>query len=72
VSGIVFFAERTFVISWVTIATTLVGLGLNLLLVPRVGAMGAAQASAAALLLKFLLTWAVAQRSRPLPWRLGA
>lgn len=72
VSGIVFFAERTLFISSVTIATSIIGLALNLLLVPRYGATGAAQASAAALLLKFLCTWAVAHWSRPLPWRLRA
>jgi O-antigen/teichoic acid export membrane protein len=72
VAGIVFFAERTLVISWVTIATAAVGVGLSLLLVPRAGAMGAAQASAAALMLKFFLTWAVAQWARPLPWTLRA
>jgi len=72
VSGIVFFAERTFLISWVTVVTTVIGIGLSLLLVPRFGAMGAAQASATALLLKFLLTWGLAQWSRPLPWSLRA
>jgi len=72
VSGIVFFAERTFVISSVTIGTAVVGVALNLWLVPRYGAMGSAQASAFALLLKFLFTWALAQWARPLPWRLRA
>ncbi len=70
VSGIVFFAERTFLISWVTVVTTVVGIGLSLVLVPRVGAIGAAQASAIALLLKFLLTWSLAHWARPLPWSL--
>ncbi|MGE4056460.1 MAG: lipopolysaccharide biosynthesis protein, partial [Vicinamibacterales bacterium] len=71
-SGIVFFAERTFLISWVTVVTTAIGIGLSLVLVPRVGAIGAAQASAIGLLLKFLLTWGLAQWARPLPWRLRA
>ncbi len=72
ISGIVFFAERTFIISWITIGTAILGLALSLLLVPRHGAIGAAQASAAALLLKFLLTWGLAYWARPLPWRLRA
>jgi O-antigen/teichoic acid export membrane protein len=70
VSGIVFFAERTLIISSVTIATTIAGLVLNLFMVPRYGAIGAAQAGALALLLKFLLTWGLAQWARPLPWGL--
>lgn len=72
IAGVVFFAERTLVISWITGVSVIVAVALNLLLVPWQGAMGAAQAGAAALFLKFLLTWVAAQRTRPLPWRLSA
>ena len=58
-------------ISYQLIALDLDGtvMGHDLVIPPAVHeAIGAAQASAIALLLKFLLTWGLAQWARPLPW----
>jgi O-antigen/teichoic acid export membrane protein len=71
VAGFVFYSGRTMILSWITGASAIVSLVLNLALVPRYGAIGAAQAAAAAFFLKFVLTWAAAGRVRPMPWRLG-
>jgi O-antigen/teichoic acid export membrane protein len=71
VAGFVFYSERTMILSWITGASAVASLVLNLALVPRYGAIGAAQAAAAAFFLKFVLTWAAAERVRPMPWRLG-
>jgi O-antigen/teichoic acid export membrane protein len=72
VAGFVFYAERTAILSWITGASAAASMALNFLLVPRYGAIGAAQAAAAALLMKFALTWIAAERVRPMPWRLAA
>jgi O-antigen/teichoic acid export membrane protein len=72
ISGFVFYSERTLVLSLITGLTALVNLALNLALVPRYGAIGAAQATAAAFFLRFVLTWTAADRLRPMPWRLSA
>jgi len=69
VSGVIFYAQRTLVISWITGVSSIVNIVLNFVLVPRYGAIGSAQATALAFLLRFLLTWAAGQRLRPLPWR---
>jgi O-antigen/teichoic acid export membrane protein len=71
VAGFVFYSERTMILSWITGASAVASLALNLALVPRYGAIGAAQAAAAAFFLKFVLTWAAAERVRPMPWRLS-
>jgi O-antigen/teichoic acid export membrane protein len=71
VSGFVFYSERTLVLSVITALAAAVNLTLNFALVPRLGAIGAAQATAIAFLLRFLLTWGAAERLRPMPWRLA-
>lgn len=71
VAGFAFFAERTFALSAISVTTALLNLALNGLLVPRWGAVGAAQATAASFLVGFLLTFALARRTRTMPWRLG-
>jgi Na+-driven multidrug efflux pump len=43
---------------------------LNYVLIKANGAVGAAQASAAAFLVSFLLTWALSAKAYPMPWRL--
>jgi O-antigen/teichoic acid export membrane protein len=68
-AGFIFFAERTATVSSITVGTALLGLVLNLAMVPRYGALGAAQAAALVFLVKFLLTWVAAHRIRSMPWR---
>jgi O-antigen/teichoic acid export membrane protein len=70
-SGFIFYSERTLVISWITGISSIVNLALNVVLVPRYGAIGSAQATAFAFLLRFVLTWAAGHRLRPMPWRLS-
>lgn len=68
IAGVVFYSGRTLLVSGITIGTAIVSVALMFLLVPGRGAMGAAQAGAAAFGLKFVLTWVAASRVRPLPW----
>lgn len=71
IAGYVYFFEKTVALSAITGLCAVLNLGLNAVFVPRVGAIGAAQATAAAFLLGFVLTWLLAQRVRPMPWLLG-
>jgi O-antigen/teichoic acid export membrane protein len=72
IAGVIFYAGRTTVVSAITVGTALVSVALMFLLVPRSGAIGAAQAGAVGFGLKFALTWAAAARVHPLPWLGGA
>ncbi len=71
VAGVVFYSGRTLTISAITLFSAVVSVALMFVLVPRLGAMGAAQAGALAFFLKFILTWITADRCRPLPWLPG-
>ncbi|MBI4863766.1 MAG: polysaccharide biosynthesis C-terminal domain-containing protein [Candidatus Riflebacteria bacterium] len=70
VANYIFFAKRTELIPLITVSCALVNLGLNAVLVPRNGAVGAAQASAAALALSFVGTWYLSTRAYKMPWSL--
>lgn len=67
-ASFVFYEERAGVISAVTTAVMLCNLGLNALLVPEQGALGAARATAASFALGAALTWWAAVRIHPMPW----
>lgn len=67
VTNYIFFSKRTGLLSVVTIASGLVNVGLLFLFVPF-GIRGAAIASCSSMLMRFLLTWGVAQISHPMPW----
>lgn len=69
VVGYLFYTGRTGVLSWLTAAAAVTNIGFNIWLVPRYGAIGAAQATTAAFFVSFVLTWIVAARSYPMPWR---
>jgi len=68
VTNYVFYSERTVKLSLVTLASGATHLGLVYLLVTGYGIEGAAMSFAAAMGLRFLLTWIVAQQQHPMPW----
>ncbi len=70
VTNYIFYAEKTYVLAWVTLGTAIVGAGLNYVLIKANGLTGAAQASCATFFLSFLATWVLAHRVFPMPWRL--
>lgn len=66
--------KNTVVLAWITGIAALSNIGLNLLLIPRIGIKGAAIATFVGYLLLAILTYLVGQRSYPFPldWvRLG-
>ena len=60
-------SRRTTRLTWIVLASGIVNLGLNLLLVPRLGPLGAAWASLGALSLSLVLAIVVGRRVRPMP-----
>jgi O-antigen/teichoic acid export membrane protein len=71
VTNYVFFAGRTGRLAAVTLASGALNVAASWWLLQRHGLVGAAQAFMLAQATLFLGTWALAQRSRPMPW-LGA
>ena len=70
VSNYFFFAERTQPLAWLTFFTAVANLGFSYWLIKLNGAVGAAQGSALAFLLTFVLTWSLANRIYPMPWNI--
>lgn len=68
VTNYTFYAKKTGHLAVVTLSTGVIALTLTFLLVPVMGIAGAGLAFAIAMLLKFLLTWVLAQRVHPMPW----
>jgi len=63
-----FYAEKTPWLSMVTMTTAAANIPLNYLLIQVNGAVGAVQATAAAMALSFGLTWLASARAFPMPW----
>jgi O-antigen/teichoic acid export membrane protein len=64
-----FYGKKTTILGGLTLTCAVVNIGLNLVLVPRLGAMGSAYAAALSWMVFFLITWTVAARLFPMPWR---
>jgi O-antigen/teichoic acid export membrane protein len=69
--GFLFWKERTGLIPVVTVMAGLLNVGMNLLLVPRFGAIAAAWATFAAYGAMLVLAYAFAQRLHPFPYEYG-
>lgn len=68
VASYIFYAERTSWLAMVTLTSGLANIPLNYILIRANGAIGAAQATACAMALTFVLTWIVSARVYPMPW----
>lgn len=66
--NLLFFHEKTGVLSYITFFSLIVNAALNIFLFKRVGVIGAAQAFALTNLLTLLATWCVSQKFAPMPW----
>jgi hypothetical protein len=69
VTNYVFFANKTFLLAGVTLASGVFNVAATFFLIKINGAIGAAQAFMASQALLFLGTWMLASRVRPMPWR---
>lgn len=68
VTNYVFYSKKTGMLSLVTLVAGVLNVILLSWLLRSIGLIGAAVAFAAAMAIRFVLTWAVAQRCHPMPW----
>lgn len=68
VSNIIFYKNKTFSLSMITISCGLINAGLSFVLLQTVGLKGAAQAYLFAQIVMFMSAFVLSQRLRPLPW----
>ena len=66
----IFYVKKTYLLSMVTLSTSLLHVTLSYLLIRHYGAIGAAYASAVSFFLAFLLVWSVSSRVVDMPWNL--
>lgn len=67
-SNVLHFAERTGLLSMVSVFAATTNVVGNLIFIPRFGALGAAWATIGAYVIAFILTWYASVRALPLPW----
>lgn len=72
VTNYIFFSKKTGLLSLVTICSGLFNVGLLFVLIELFGIQGAAIAFAAAMAIRFFLTWWLAHRRHPMPWLLSS
>lgn len=68
VTNYLFYKRQTKVLAWVTLLAGGVGITLTWVFVPVLGITAAGLSFAIAMCLRFVLTWALAQRVCPMPW----
>lgn len=68
VTNYIFFTKRTHFLSMLTGCSAVVSLGLNFILIPRLGSFGCGVTMAASWLLLFIGAWLMAHRVHPMPW----
>ncbi|NLK71578.1 MAG: flippase, partial [Clostridiales bacterium] len=64
----IFYAQKTYILAWITFLAAGINIILNYLLIKINGAIGAAQATTATFALQFLLTWFLSSRVYKMPW----
>lgn len=70
VTNYIFYVGKNHLLAGVTFITALVNILLNYILIKWNGAVGAAQASAIAFFMSFVLTWLLSSRVYAMPWNL--
>ena len=68
VTNYVFYMRQTMILSWITLFSGCSGIALTWFFVPIFGISGAGVSFAFAMLLRFLMTWYLANRVCPMPW----
>jgi len=64
----IFFAEKTYILAWITFLCALSNVFFNYVLIKANGAVGAAQAVMITFFLMFILTWPLSNKVYPMPW----
>jgi O-antigen/teichoic acid export membrane protein len=66
----IFYHHTTRSLPWLTAIAVTTNIGLNFILIPKVGAMGAAYAAVVSQAVAVVVTWYGAQKAYPMPWLL--
>jgi O-antigen/teichoic acid export membrane protein len=70
VTNYIFYAEKTSYLAWVTFLTALLNVVFTYLFIKINGPIGAAQGTALAFFISFVLTWLLSQKVYKMPWGL--
>lgn len=71
VGNYIFYAQKTYILAWVTFFSALLNIVLNYFLIKYNGAVGAAQASTITHFVFFILTWLFSSKVYNMPWLLN-
>src|SRR5690606_13024193 len=63
-----FYAEKTLIISLITIFVALINIGLSIYFISDYGILGPAYASAISFFIQFIITWYISNKVYPMPW----
>lgn len=66
--GYIFYQKKTYVLSWIAVLIVMLNIGFNYVFIKLNGAIGAAQATFVAFLIRFILVWYLSNRVYPMPW----
>jgi len=64
----IFYVKKTHILAWITFFTAGINIILNYFLIKANGPIGAAQATATAFFISFVLTWILSARVYKMPW----
>ena len=64
----IFYSERTFIISLITIGIAILNISLSIYLIQDYGILGTAYASAISFFVQFIVTWLISSIIFPMPW----
>jgi O-antigen/teichoic acid export membrane protein len=68
VGNYIFYAEKTKYLAWITFLTAILNIIFTYLLIKLNGPVGAAQATALAFFISFVLTWILSSKVYKMPW----
>ncbi|MFC4386546.1 lipopolysaccharide biosynthesis protein [Gracilibacillus marinus] len=70
ISGPIFYVKKTRILSFLTFVTAILNIIFNYWFIKWNGTLGAAQATTLSFFITFILSWILAQRVYPMPWRM--
>jgi Na+-driven multidrug efflux pump len=70
VAGYIFYVKKTKILGFLMPILALMNIGLNLLMIPIFGPIGAAYSTTLIYFMEFLIVWIVAGKIYPMPWNI--
>ena len=72
VSNYILYAQKTQILTWITISIAIFNIVLNYYFISNYGAIGAAQATTIIFFIQFVLTWTLAAKVQKMPWLISS